>query len=169
MAYKTTSRPIGVVGGGGERRAMGDSSHYEEIALIGNGQFDFLVNLSWFLIQIFPSSRGEQSSLVDISQCEMSIVWIGSDILDLVRDGIKASGQQVVESLLRSIILMALSTNGTMAFLLSSTSILIKAAVSLGSLPPCDADKWPSKRILDIPSHTEDFFFFFPPLLFDYF
>ncbi len=24
---------------GGERRAMGDSSHYEEIALIGNGKF----------------------------------------------------------------------------------------------------------------------------------
>lgn len=42
MTYKTTSRPIGVVGAGvggvGERRAMGDSSHYEEIALIGNGQ-----------------------------------------------------------------------------------------------------------------------------------
>lgn len=41
MAYKTTSRPVGIVG---ERRAMGDSSHYEEIALIGNG------NNSFFLI-----------------------------------------------------------------------------------------------------------------------
>lgn len=44
MAYKTSSRPMGVVGVGGvgeqqqQRRAMGDSSHYEEIALIGNGK-----------------------------------------------------------------------------------------------------------------------------------
>lgn len=42
MAYKPSSRPMGVVGVGGvgeqqQRRAMGDSSHYEEIALIGNG------------------------------------------------------------------------------------------------------------------------------------
>ena len=41
MAYKTSSRPMGVVGVGEQqqqRRAMGDSSHYEEIALIGNGK-----------------------------------------------------------------------------------------------------------------------------------
>ncbi|KAI9560983.1 hypothetical protein GHT06_011939 [Daphnia sinensis] len=44
MAYKPSSRPMGVVGVGGvgeqqQRRAMGDSSHYEEIALIGNGAY----------------------------------------------------------------------------------------------------------------------------------
>lgn len=38
MAYKMTSRPTMGVGVGGERRAMGDSSHYEEIAVIGNGE-----------------------------------------------------------------------------------------------------------------------------------
>ena len=42
MAYKMSSRPMGPIGGVGERRAMGDSSHYEEIALIGNGKSNTL-------------------------------------------------------------------------------------------------------------------------------
>lgn len=52
MAYKmTSSRPMPVVGHN-ERRAMGDSSNYEEIAVIGNGELS-IVNLIGFCRRIF--------------------------------------------------------------------------------------------------------------------
>ena len=50
MAYKMSSRPMGPIGGVGERRAMGDSSHYEEIALIGNGKSNTLFIFYYYLL-----------------------------------------------------------------------------------------------------------------------